>query len=337
MRVLVTGGLGLVGRAVVRTLVDRGHPVRVFDAAPGSSRRLIAVASRRSRTPPAVELVRGNLCRCADVGEAVRGVDAVIHLGAVIPPAADREPLRAAEVNVGGTRNVVDALCEAAPHARIVFASSVAIYGDRRSAPLIRVDDPPNPGKDDCYAHQKLLAESIVRDSGLAWVVMRLSYVVSPRKLAMDPLLFSMPLDTSLEICTVHDTALALVNAITADGVVGRVLNIAGGERCRTTFRNYLNDMTELFGLGRGLLPEDAFSTSDFHCGFMDTAESEALLRYQMESLDDYYVAVARAVRGRRRLLRSIPALASIARRYVRARLLAQSPHTAFRPPRFES
>jgi nucleoside-diphosphate-sugar epimerase len=340
MRVLVTGGLGLVGRSVVVQLLSEGHVVRLFDTRQaGPARRIVAALeghlrdavrkavtdARRGRAAGRLELVRGDLCNIADVGEAVRDVDATIHLGALIPPAADRNPRYASYVNEGGTANVVRALRRHSPWARLVFTSSIAVYGDRRDTPPITTADAVHPGSSDTYARQKLSAERIVRASGLSWVILRLTYIVSPQKLRMDPLMFRMPLDTRIEVCSARDTARALVNALTVPAVVGKVLNIAGGSSCRTTYRDYLDTMTQLFGLGRRALPVGAFSTDDFHCGYVDTAESQALLSYQSDSLADYYGEVKRAVRVRRALLQSLP----LVRRLLAERVARTSPYLA--------
>lgn len=323
MRVLVTGGLGLVGSSVTAELLAAGHTVRVFDRAASdrSVRRAVRLASggRKSAASGRIEAVTGDLCNIAEVGEAVRNADAVIHLAALIPPASDRLPGYARYVNAGGTRNIVEAMERSAPAARLLFTSSIAVYGDRRARPLIRVEDATNPGEHG-YAAQKLEAESIVRNSKLDWSIFRLSYIVSPRKLTMDPLMFEMPLETSLEVCTVGDTARALARAVTVPGTTGRTLHIAGGPLCRTTYRDYLDRMAELFGLGQGGFPAEAFSTADFHCGFMDTAEAQTLLRFQSETLEDYYRDVARTVRLKRPLLR-------LARTPARSVLLQRSRH----------
>jgi len=331
--VLVTGGLGLVGRSVVARLASEGHAIRLFDASPSRrARRLLRVLDPVRRR---LEIVRGDLCNIADVGDAVRGVDAVIHLGALIPPAADRHPRYAGYVNLGGTVNLLRALELCEPAARFVYASSIAVYGDRRRTPDIDVDDAPNPGRYDHYAHQKLAAEAEVRTSGLSWSILRLTYIVSTDKLQTDPLMFHMPLDTTIETCSASDAARAFVSAVFEPAAEGRVLNIAGGPACRTTYRDYLATMLRLFGFDEPL-PDDAFATGDFHCGFVNTAESQRLLHYQHDTLQDYYLAVFRAVRVKRILLRAMPVVRSM----VRERLLRSSPawmvtHGAYRIARF--
>jgi len=115
MRV-VTGGSGVLGRAVIRALLKRGHEVLVLDLKP----------------PPDglnkdVTFVKGSVLDPEAVGCALKGAEAVHHLAASMPQA----PLSARgfwEINVAGTINVADA---AVKHGlrRMVFASTIEIYG----------------------------------------------------------------------------------------------------------------------------------------------------------------------------------------------------------------
>ena len=321
MKVLVTGAFGLVGRQVVSRLLAEGHEVRIFDRPDaGRIERIIRSASRpmrkvirkllrnaSARRP--LETVRGDLCNIADVGEAVKGVDAVIHLGAMIPPAADVRPGYARYVNLGGTQNVIRALKDSANDALLVYSSSVAVYGDRLENPMIKTSDAPRPNATDYYAQQKLAAEECVRVSGLRHVIFRLTAIVSPEKLKLDPLMFEMPLATSLEVCSARDTAAGIVAAIRTPEAEGKLLHLAGGEACRTTFGEYMHSMLEIMGLRGDTLPNEAFSSRGYHCGYMDTTDAQALLGYQHDTLDDYYREVRAAVRWRRivfRILRPV-------------------------------
>ncbi|GAH29848.1 unnamed protein product, partial [marine sediment metagenome] len=83
-------------------------------------------------------------------------------------------------VNVGGTSNIIKAMEMQPQKPRLVYTSSIAIYGDRRKSPLIRTSDPPNPTINDEYAKQKLKCEDLIRSSSLKWVILRLTYIVSP-------------------------------------------------------------------------------------------------------------------------------------------------------------
>jgi hypothetical protein len=126
----------------------------------------------------------------------------------------------------------------------------------------------------------------------------------------MDPLLFEMPLETSIEICMASDIGLALANAVIHTEIWGETFHLAGGAQCRTTFREYLDRMMELFGLGAGALPDEAFSRHGFHCGFMDTTKSQRLFQYQQHTLEEYYALVKRKTRFQRPFIRMTKRLA---------------------------
>jgi farnesol dehydrogenase len=109
MHVLVTGGTGYVGRAIVRTLAREGHTPIVF-----------ARAASRSGLPG--RLVDGDVCDRAAIDRAAEGADAVCHSAALVslwrPRRADFD-----EVNVGGFRNVID-VCQARGLPRLLYTSS---------------------------------------------------------------------------------------------------------------------------------------------------------------------------------------------------------------------
>ena len=314
MKVLLTGAFGNVGLGTLEELIKKGYKVRAFDI---KNRKNLKLAKKYKDK---VEIIWGDVRNPEDVEKAVEGQDVVIHLAAIIPPLADRNPKLAEAVNVGGTLNIIKAMERQPKKPRLIFASSVAVYGDRRKSPLIKPDDPPNPNPDDEYAKQKLKCEELIRQSKLEWVIFRLTYIVSPDKLQLDPLMFKMPLDTCIEICHTKDAGLALSNAVENEKIWGKILHIAGGEKCRITYKEYIDKMMEILGLGKGFLPDEAFSKGNFHCGFMTTEESQKLLHYQRHTLDDYFNEVKKKVRFRRYFMK-------IFKPVIRIYLLRNSPY----------
>src|SRR5688500_9395280 len=113
MRVLVTGGSGVIGEAVVRALLRRGHRVRL----------LARHAPEEARTwPEGVEPHKGDVTQPDTLRGAAEGCEAVLHLVGIVdeaPPHATFE-----RVNVEGTRHVVDEATRArVPH--LVYVSSL--------------------------------------------------------------------------------------------------------------------------------------------------------------------------------------------------------------------
>jgi hypothetical protein len=132
--------------------------------------------------------------------------------------------------------------------------------------------------------------------------------------------MFELPVDVRFEVIHPADVALALTNAVSAPAVWNRraLLLIAGGPSCQTTYGQFLDGM--LTTLGVGPLPPAAFSKQDYPTDWMDTEESERLLRYQRHSLED----IRAQIRG---LLGWRKALLPLVRPFVRRTLLRQSPY----------
>jgi len=113
MRVLVTGASGLLGGAVARAVAAAGHEVRTFQ--------------RRPSGIPGIADSLGSVTDPAAVADAVRGMDAVVHLAAKVSLAGD--PAEFERVNVGGTRNMLAAASglESGEPARFVQVSSPSV------------------------------------------------------------------------------------------------------------------------------------------------------------------------------------------------------------------
>ncbi|MFX0041221.1 MAG: NAD-dependent epimerase/dehydratase family protein [Promethearchaeota archaeon] len=291
MKVLLTGAFGNVGLSTLKELLKRNHDIRVFDVRTKRNKRLAYKYKKE------IEVVWGDLRDYSLIEKAVSGREVIIHVAAIIPPLADKKPKLAESVNVGGTTNIIEAMENQPKKPKLIFTSSVAVYGDRLENPLINPEDPLNPNSDDEYAKQKIECEELIKKSSLEWAIFRLTYIVSLKKLHLDPLMFEMPLDTCIEICDTNDVGLALTNAIDNEEIWGETMHIAGGKRCRISYREYLYEMLDIFGIGHDFLPEEAFRRDrGFHCGFMTTHKSQALLNYQRYTLDDYFNAVRKKV-----------------------------------------
>jgi len=126
--VLVTGGAGFVGSHLVDALLARGEPVRVLD----NLDPLAHPDGRPTHLGPEAELVVGDLRDRESVDRALRGVEAVFHLGGVVGNGESMINVRrAVEANAGGTACLLEAVLERRDHVRrVVTASSMVVYGE---------------------------------------------------------------------------------------------------------------------------------------------------------------------------------------------------------------
>ena len=127
MHVLITGGAGFIGSHVCDELLRCGHRVRVLDNLDAQVHEGRARPEYLARD---VELMVGDVRDRAAVDQALRGVDAVVHLAACVGVGQSMyEIARYTDVNDLGTAVLLQALSEH-PVARLVVASSMSIYGE---------------------------------------------------------------------------------------------------------------------------------------------------------------------------------------------------------------
>lgn len=166
MNILVTGGAGFLGQRLLRALCARNA---VTDAS-GESRaiaRIIALdavaSSANSVDDPRVRYVMGDLADPATLATIFADrVDSVFHLAAVVSGAAEADFDLGMRVNFDGTRRLLDACRLSGSVPRVVFASSVAVFGG--DLPDI-VTDSTTPTPQTSYGVQKLIGELLVSDT----------------------------------------------------------------------------------------------------------------------------------------------------------------------------
>ena len=290
MRVLVTGGGGFIGSNVVRALLARGDEVRVLDNFSTGSRANLAGLEEQ------VELVEGDLRSYERVHTAVRGVEVVLHQGALPSvPRSVQDPLTTTAVNVEGTLNVLLAARDEGIR-RIVNASSSSVYGNGGSLPRaeMQLPDPISP-----YAVAKLAAErfctSFSRVYGMEIVSLRYFNVFGPRQdptsqyaavvprfiravATGEPVTIYGDGEQSRDFTYVDNVVAANLLAADVPGVAGEIVNVATGGS--TT----VNELAETIGRLLGRPVHKAYEPereADVRASWADLAEAERLLGYR--------------------------------------------------------
>jgi UDP-glucose 4-epimerase len=230
-RVLVTGASGAIGPAVVEALLSAGYDVRT-----------LARHVDDTRYSRGVETRVGDIIDPGTVTSAVHGVAAVVHLAARLhlagPPSRDIDAYRL--VNVSGTARVVNAAI-AAGVPRVIFASTIAVYGSSLPEP-VNERSPARP--DTPYAETKFQAEELVRNARASdgrpiGVVLRLAAVYGSRIKGNYRSLVKalarhrfLPIGDGTSRRTLvhdHDVGLAIVRALEHPAAAGRTYNVTDG------------------------------------------------------------------------------------------------------------
>lgn len=154
MKILITGGTGFLGRLLAERALARGDEVTLFDIAvpPGG----LGVLDGK------VELAIGDIGDTAAVGDLVKGCDAVVHLASMVSAGSEADFDAAMRVNIEGGRTVLDAVRANGPQTKVLFTSSLAVFGG--SAMPEHVDGMTRPVPQNTYGMTKAVMELLVND-----------------------------------------------------------------------------------------------------------------------------------------------------------------------------
>lgn len=170
--ILVTGGAGYIGTSLIPLLLQKGFNVRALDSLMFGPAGIIPFFAEKR-----FEFIKGDVRDKAILEKTLKGIDAVIHLAAIVGfPACRKDPALSRDINVNGTKNLVKATKGKIP---IFFASTGSNYG-KMLEKMCTETTPLNPLSD--YGRQKTEAEAIVQ-TNKKFVIYRFAtaFGVSPR------------------------------------------------------------------------------------------------------------------------------------------------------------
>ena len=152
-RVLVIGGAGYIGSVMVRELLKKNYNVRIIDTFMFGEN---SIADLKKRSD--FEIFRGDFRNVEDMVRSLRGVDAIIHLGAIVgDPACALDKDLTYQINTNAVKMIREA-CRGYGIRRMVFASTCSVYG--ASEGIIDENSALNPVSD--YARSKIEAEKAI-------------------------------------------------------------------------------------------------------------------------------------------------------------------------------
>lgn len=238
MKVLVTGGSGFIGKHLVPRLLNDGIDVRVTGRDPG-------------RAPRGSEFVRGDVGDASTLAPAMAGVDAVVHLVAIIN---ERGTQTFERVNVEGTRNVIETMRSGGVQ-RIVHCSALGAGPDVRFP----------------YLLSKWRGEEAVRASDRTYTVLRPSVVHGEGAGFFRPIVWSLrwapvyPMvargRTRFSPLWIEDLASCVVASLRGEAA-GRTLDLGGPEVL--TFSDIVQLVMEALGKRRRIVPAPVWAARPF-------------------------------------------------------------------------
>lgn len=165
--ILVIGGAGFIGNSLTKRLCAEGFIVTVFDNLSNPSREF----SRE------INLVQGDITEINDLRECIGNMkwDIVIHLAALhYIPECTKNPKKARQINITGTKNILECIKSLSPQTHIIFASSAAVY-----APFpFACEETSEIAPVDIYGKTKIRGEDLLKEysqsHGLNYTIFRL-------------------------------------------------------------------------------------------------------------------------------------------------------------------
>lgn len=260
MKYLVTGGAGFIGSNIVSELLRQGQQVVVLDNFATGKRENILPLMKN----PNLTMIEGDLRSFHIVRSAVKGVDYILHQGALPSvPRSINDPITSNDVNILGMLNILEAAKEFGVK-RVITASSSSIYGNSETLPKVESMpvNPLSPYALTKYAQERY-CQIFSQIYGLETVALRYFNVFGPNqdptsqysavipkfiKLIMadkEPVIYGDG-SQSRDFTFVENNVWANIQACTAPKAAGEVINIACGERY--TLIDLVNMINEILG-----------------------------------------------------------------------------------------
>ena len=285
--VLLTGAFGNIGCFTLRELLAQGYNIVAFDKDSPVSRKTCKPFLNNGK----IKVIWGDITKQEDVERAMQGVDAVIHLAGIFPPTSENFPKLSEAINVNGTRFIINAMEKSATAKRLVFASSIAVYGREQGRLTPPLTAAMTVAPDDYYGKHKAAAERLIQQSSLQWTINRISAcppvnIANTASFKGNKIMDSHP-DSRVEFIHPADAALAFANSVSCDAAIGKILLLGGGKANQRTMRDMLNSM--LASLHLKPMPREAFNITEkviFHGDWLDTEESQRLLKFQRYTVE---------------------------------------------------
>lgn len=294
--VFLTGATGTMGQQTLKQLLSRNNRFQV---------RALVLPTKKDKAIikkyacPSLEVILGDMSDYDTIKRGVDGADYVLHIGAMVSPAADQYPEKTLYTNIGSTLNIIKAIKEQPDPDKVhfVYIGTIALTGGR-TEPIHwgRVGDPINPSMFDYYALSKVFSELAVFESGLKhWVSIRQSGMHPCAEGAGEqPIIFHQPPNNVLEWSTSIESGICMAN-ICEDWVPEsfwrKGYNLSSGAGYRLTNWELMDISLGAFGIGlKDLFDANMLAQYNFHGHyFTDSDKLNDILHFRCIPAEQYW------------------------------------------------
>lgn len=297
--VFMTGATGIMGQETMKQLLSRSTRFRVRALARPTEKNK---ALMKKYMCPSLEILWGDMADYDTIKRGVDDADYVLHIGAMVSPAADQFPEKTLYTNIGSTLNIIKAIKEQPQPDKVHFAyvGTVAMTGGR-TAPIHwgRVGDPINPSIFDYYAVSKVFSELAVFESGLKhWVSIRQTGQHPTADGAGEqPIIFHQPPNNVLEWSTSVESGICMANLCedwVPESFWRKGYNLSSGAGYRLATWELMDINLKAFGLGlKDVMDCRMMAKYNFHGHYFSDADKlDEILHFRCIPADQYWNGV---------------------------------------------
>ena len=283
-KVLVTGAGGTIGLQVIRFLLSEGkYEITALDL------KIKKVYKRLKAFRKRINIVYGDVTDEALIDALVKDHDVVIHLAGVLPPLANVRDDLCKEIDFNGTKAIVDSIKNYNPECYLLYASSTSVYGTQEDYKNISIKTENELDEYDYFSKYKLKCEKYIRSNIKNFSILRLAYILGDP--GPEDLIYNVPLNCDMEVLSSEDAGYAFVCAIDYKKKLNKkTFNVSGGEKFRTSYRDYLVHVFSTYGLSLKFIASWLMAEKNY-CGgyYTDGDELEDILHFRSKNLDVYY------------------------------------------------
>ncbi len=277
---LITGASGVVGaKLITKLLKEEEYEITALDLkSPKALKKLNKFKNK-------INIVYGDINDNTLITALVKDHDIIFHLAGIMPPTAEVNSNLVNIIDYGGSKGLIDAICEYNPKAYFIYPSSTTLYGNIDNASL---DSDINIFNNDVYSQNKYKIENYIKKNLTNYTIYRIPLILEKNN--YDSFMFNIPVNKKIEVITNSLVANALVKSIKNKRKLNKkTFNMSGGSKYQinsnTLYKEYLSieGVSLRFFLMHYFIPQNFYG----HC-YQDSQVLNDILDFQKGSIEEF-------------------------------------------------